>query len=149
MMVSCSTYAASRSSTVVYKGQLISHQIPLFYRDLTDPRLTSALVMVHQRFSTNTFPSWDRAHPYRFLSHNGEINTLRGNINWMRARERQFASALFGEDIKKVLPIVESNGSDSAVVRQLSRTAGAHRSFVGACRDDDDSRGMAERQADG
>jgi glutamate synthase domain-containing protein 2/glutamate synthase domain-containing protein 1/glutamate synthase domain-containing protein 3 len=103
------------SSTVVYKGQLISHQIPRFYRDLTDPELTSALVMVHQRFSTNTFPSWDRAHPYRFLSHNGEINTLRGNINWMRARERQFTSPLFGEDIKKVLPIVESNGSDSAV----------------------------------
>ena len=70
--------------------------------------------MVHQRFSTNTFPSWDRAHPYRFMSHNGEINTLRGNINWMVAREKLFSSPLFGDDIKKLLPIVEPNGSDSA-----------------------------------
>ncbi len=77
--------------------------------------MKTALAMVHQRFSTNTFPSWDRAHPYRFLSHNGEINTLRGNINWMRAREKLFASPLFGDDIKKILPIVEPNGSDSAV----------------------------------
>jgi len=103
------------SSTIVYKGQLISHQIPRFYADLRDSRVTSALAMVHQRFSTNTFPSWDRAHPYRFLCHNGEINTLRGNINWMHAREKQFASPLFGDDIKKVLPIIESNGSDSAM----------------------------------
>ena len=71
--------------------------------------------MVHQRFSTNTFPSWDRAHPYRFMSHNGEINTLRGNINWMHAREKLFSSPLFGDDIKKLLPIVEPNGSDSAM----------------------------------
>src|SRR6185312_15228933 len=103
------------SSTIVYKGQLISHQIPRFYPDLVDPAVRTALAMVHQRFSTNTFPSWDRAHPYRFLSHNGEINTLRGNINWMHAREKQFASELFGEDIKKLLPIIEENGSDSAV----------------------------------
>src|SRR5208283_2934010 len=103
------------SSTIVYKGQLISHQIPRFFPDLLDEGVTSALAMVHQRFSTNTFPSWDRAHPYRFLSHNGEINTLRGNINWMHAREKQFASELFGEDIKKVLPIIEENGSDSAM----------------------------------
>jgi glutamate synthase (NADPH) large chain len=103
------------SSTLVYKGQLISYQIPEFYPDLKDPLMKTALAMVHQRFSTNTFPSWDRAHPYRFLSHNGEINTLRGNINWMRAREQQFTSPLFGEDIKKVLPIVEPNGSDSAI----------------------------------
>ena len=71
--------------------------------------------MVHQRFSTNTFPSWDRAHPYRFIAHNGEINTLRGNINWMHAREKLFASPLFGDDIKKLLPIIEPNGSDSAM----------------------------------
>jgi len=109
-------YVCSLSSaTIVYKGQLISHQIPRFYPDLRDPAMTTALAMVHQRFSTNTFPSWDRAHPYRFLSHNGEINTLRGNINWMHAREKQFASALFGDDTKKILPIVEPNGSDSAV----------------------------------
>ena len=103
------------SSTIVYKGQLISYQIPRFYPDLIDPQMKTALAMVHQRFSTNTFPSWDRAHPYRFLSHNGEINTLRGNINWMHAREKQFASTLFGEDLKKILPIIEPNGSDSAM----------------------------------
>ncbi|MGH8011816.1 MAG: glutamate synthase large subunit [Candidatus Binataceae bacterium] len=103
------------SSTIIYKGQLISHQIPQFYPDLLDPAMVSALVMVHQRFSTNTFPSWDRAHPYRFLAHNGEINTLRGNINWMHAREKQFASPLFGADMEKILPIIENNGSDSAM----------------------------------
>ncbi len=107
----CSLSAA----TVVYKGQLISHQIPQFYLDLGDPAIKTALVMVHQRFSTNTFPSWDRAHPYRFLCHNGEINTLRGNINWMAARQKQFASPLFGNDMRKLLPIVEPTGSDSAM----------------------------------
>src|SRR5712664_4848890 len=109
-------YVCSASSaTVVYQGQLISHQIPRFYADLVDPSVETALVMVHQRFSTNTFPSWDRAHPYRFLCHNGEINTLRGNINWMHAREKLFSSPLFGDDIKKILPIIEPNGSDSAM----------------------------------
>jgi glutamate synthase (NADPH) large chain len=106
----CSLSAA----TVVYKGQLITNQIPLFYPDLTDTSMETALALVHQRFSTNTFPSWDRAHPYRFLAHNGEINTLRGNINWMHAREKQFVSDLFGDDIHKILPIVEPYGSDSA-----------------------------------
>ena len=101
--------------TVVYKGQLISTQMPEFFPDLLDPSFKTALAMVHQRFSTNTFPSWDRAHPYRFMSHNGEINTLRGNINWMHAREKMFSSPLFGDDIKKLLPIVEPNGSDSAM----------------------------------
>ncbi|HYA36488.1 MAG TPA: glutamate synthase large subunit, partial [Candidatus Binataceae bacterium] len=101
--------------TIVYKGQLISHQIPEFYPDLSDPLITTALAMVHQRFSTNTFPSWDRAHPYRFISHNGEINTLRGNVNWMHAREKLFASPLFGHDIAKLRPIIEPNGSDSAM----------------------------------
>ncbi len=100
--------------TVVYKGQLISTQIPQFFPDLLNGAVKTALAMVHQRFSTNTFPSWDRAHPYRFMSHNGEINTLRGNINWMHAREKLFSSPLFGDDIKKLLPIVEPNGSDSA-----------------------------------
>jgi glutamate synthase (NADPH) large chain len=109
-------YVCSLSSlTIVYKGQLISHQIPRFYPDLLDPQMETALAMVHQRFSTNTFPSWDRAHPYRFLCHNGEINTLRGNINWMHAREKQFASSLFGDDIKKIQPIIEADGSDSAM----------------------------------
>ncbi|MBF6568582.1 MAG: glutamate synthase large subunit [Candidatus Binataceae bacterium] len=107
----CSLSAA----TIVYKGQLISTQVPRFFPDLMDPLMQSALVMVHQRFSTNTFPSWERAHPYRFMSHNGEINTLRGNINWMHARQQLFASPLFGDDIKKLLPIIEPSGSDSAM----------------------------------
>jgi glutamate synthase (ferredoxin) len=109
-------YLPSLSSrTLVYKGLLLPEQIPAFYLDLVDPDLASAMALVHQRFSTNTFPSWDRAHPYRFIAHNGEINTLRGNINWMHARQSQFASPLFGDDIKKILPIIEPNGSDSAM----------------------------------
>src|SRR5260370_16415630 len=91
----------------------MSTQMTGFFPDLLDPAVKTALAMVHQRFSTNTFPSWDRAHPYRFLSHNGEINTLRGNINWMHAREKQFASELFGADINKIIPIIEPNGGDS------------------------------------
>jgi glutamate synthase domain-containing protein 2/glutamate synthase domain-containing protein 1/glutamate synthase domain-containing protein 3 len=109
-------YVCSLSGlTIVYKGQLISTQIPRFFPDLLDPAVQTALALVHQRFSTNTFPSWERAHPYRFLSHNGEINTLRGNINWMHARQMLFASPLFGDDIKKLLPIIEPTGSDSAM----------------------------------
>jgi glutamate synthase (ferredoxin) len=101
--------------TIVYKGLLLPDQIPAFYKDLTDPALSSALALVHQRFSTNTFPSWDRAHPYRFLAHNGEINTLRGNINWMHAREKMFASPLFGDDIKKIVPVIDTGTSDSGM----------------------------------
>ncbi|HEY6394155.1 MAG TPA: glutamate synthase large subunit, partial [Candidatus Binataceae bacterium] len=119
-------FSSLSASTIVYKGQLISHQIPQFYPDLLDPELSSALAMVHQRFSTNTFPSWDRAHPFRFLSHNGEINTLRGNENWMHARQMMFSSPLFGEDIKKLLPIVEPTQTDSGkfdnVLELLVRT---------------------------
>jgi glutamate synthase domain-containing protein 2/glutamate synthase domain-containing protein 1/glutamate synthase domain-containing protein 3 len=111
-----SFYVPSLSSrTLVYKGLLLPDQIPAFYRDLTDPAFQSALALVHQRFSTNTFPSWDRAHPYRFVAHNGEINTLRGNINWMHARESMFASPLFGDDMKKLFPIIAPGGSDSAM----------------------------------
>jgi glutamate synthase (ferredoxin) len=101
--------------TLVYKGMLLTAQLPVYFPDLTNPAMETALALVHSRFSTNTFPSWDRAHPYRYLAHNGEINTLRGNINWMRAREALFESEAFGEDIKKILPIVNPNGSDSAM----------------------------------
>ncbi len=101
--------------TIVYKGQLISYQIPLFFLDLQDKTLDSSLAMVHQRFSTNTFPSWKRAHPYRYIIHNGEINTVRGNNNWMFARQENLKSDLFGEDLKKLLPIVDSDGSDSGM----------------------------------
>jgi glutamate synthase domain-containing protein 2/glutamate synthase domain-containing protein 1/glutamate synthase domain-containing protein 3 len=101
--------------TLVYKGMLNAAQVLDYYPDLDDPLMESALAMVHQRFSTNTFPTWARAHPYRYLCHNGEINTLRGNIGWMHARETQFRSALFGDDVKKVLPIIDESGSDSAM----------------------------------
>ncbi|HSD81157.1 MAG TPA: glutamate synthase large subunit, partial [Solirubrobacteraceae bacterium] len=110
-----SFYAPSFSSrTLVYKGMLISHQLRGFYPDLQDERFASALALVHSRFSTNTFPSWDLAHPFRVIAHNGEINTLMGNVNWMRARESQLASELFGLDLQKVMPIVRPGGSDSA-----------------------------------
>jgi glutamate synthase (NADPH/NADH) large chain/glutamate synthase (ferredoxin) len=108
-------YIASLSSrTLVYKGMLISYQLADFYTDLADARMSSAFVLVHSRFSTNTFPSWELAHPYRMIAHNGEINTLQGNVNWMRARESQMASELFGDDLAKVLPVVRPGGSDSA-----------------------------------
>ncbi|MBJ7390992.1 MAG: glutamate synthase subunit alpha, partial [Chthoniobacterales bacterium] len=103
------------SRTIVFKGMLTTAQVAEFYPDLTDPRMESALALVHSRFSTNTFPSWDRAHPYRYVAHNGEINTLRGNVNWMHARESQFASPLFGEDMEQLKPIVHQDGSDSAM----------------------------------
>ena len=108
-------YAPSLSCrTLVYKGMLMPEQVGAYFLDLADPDMESALALVHSRFSTNTFPSWERSHPYRYIAHNGEINTLRGNINWMKARESQLASALF-DDVKKVLPIVNEAGSDSAM----------------------------------
>jgi glutamate synthase domain-containing protein 2/glutamate synthase domain-containing protein 1/glutamate synthase domain-containing protein 3 len=100
--------------TIVYKGLLLASQITNFYRELSDPDVVSALCLVHQRFSTNTFPSWQLAHPYRYVAHNGEINTLRGNVNWMQARQSLLESPLFGDDIKKLLPIIAPDGSDSA-----------------------------------
>ena len=100
--------------TIIYKGLLLANQIAEFYKELTDPDATSALALVHQRFSTNTFPTWPLAHPYRYLCHNGEINTVRGNVNWMHARERILSSPLFGDDLKKLSPIVSLGGSDSA-----------------------------------
>ena len=104
------------SRTIVYKGMLTAPQLPRYFPDLRDPRVASRLALVHSRFSTNTFPSWELAHPYRMVAHNGEVNTLRGNVNWMRARESQLASELFGEDLSKVLPVVRLGGSDSATL---------------------------------
>jgi len=102
------------SRTLVYKGMLTSPQLPRYYPDLCDERIASALALVHSRFSTNTFPSWELAHPYRMIAHNGEINTLRGNVNWMRARESQLESEVFGEHLEKLMPVVRPGGSDSA-----------------------------------
>ncbi|MFY2006146.1 glutamate synthase-related protein [Achromobacter xylosoxidans] len=100
--------------TVVYKGLLLADQVGRYYRDLADPRTVSALALVHQRFSTNTFPAWPLAHPYRMIAHNGEINTVKGNFNWLRAREGMMQSAVLGDDLKKLYPIVYEGQSDTA-----------------------------------
>ena len=102
------------SRTLVYKGMFLSYQVKAYYKDLSDPRMASALALVHQRFSTNTFPSWKLAHPYRMVAHNGEINTLRGNVNWMAARQASVSSPLFGSDISKLWPISYEGQSDTA-----------------------------------
>ncbi|MBO0346984.1 glutamate synthase large subunit [Roseibium sp. CAU 1637] len=108
-------YIVSLSSrTIVYKGMFLAYQLGAYYSDLKDERFTSALALVHQRFSTNTFPSWDLSHPYRMVAHNGEINTLRGNVNWMAARQASVSSPLFGDDISKLWPISYEGQSDTA-----------------------------------
>lgn len=109
-------YPSSLSSrTLVYKGMLMPVQVGQYYPELHDPDMESALALVHSRFSTNTFPSWERSHPYRYIAHNGEINTLRGNINWMHARQSLFESELFGDDMKKIQPVINIEGSDSTI----------------------------------
>jgi glutamate synthase (NADPH) large chain len=108
-------YSVSLSSrTLVYKGMFLSYQVKKYYKDLSDPRLASSMALVHQRFSTNTFPSWKLAHPYRMVAHNGEINTLRGNVNWMAARQASVRTPLFGSDIPKLWPISYEGQSDTA-----------------------------------
>jgi glutamate synthase (NADPH/NADH) large chain len=108
-------YTVSLSSrTLVYKGMFLSYQVKAYYKDLSDPRCISALALVHQRFSTNTFPSWKLAHPYRMVAHNGEINTLRGNVNWMAARQASVSSPFYGDDISKLWPISYEGQSDTA-----------------------------------
>ena len=110
-----SFYMCSLScNTIVYKGLLMAHQIAEFYKDLQDQDVVSAFALVHSRFSTNTLGSWRLAHPYRYLAHNGEINTLRGNVNWMHAREAQFKSPLFGDDVTKITPVTKPGDSDTA-----------------------------------
>jgi len=108
-------YTASLSSrTIVYKGMFLSHQVAAYFEDLRDARMTSALALVHQRFSTNTFPSWELAHPFRMVAHNGEINTVRGNINWMNARRHSMQSELLGDDLAKLWPVIKEAQSDTA-----------------------------------
>ena len=107
------------SRTIVYKGMLTALQLETFYPDLHDPAMESAIALVHARYSTNTFPSWKLAQPFRMLAHNGEINTLRGNINWMSAREKNLKSPLFGEDLPKLFPVIDPTGSDSAIFDQV------------------------------
>jgi glutamate synthase domain-containing protein 2/glutamate synthase domain-containing protein 1/glutamate synthase domain-containing protein 3 len=107
-------FASLSARTLIYKGMLTTKQLDGFYPELRDPSMESALALVHSRFSTNTFPSWELAHPYRFVIHNGEINTMRGNQNWMHARQKQFKSDLFETDLNNVFPIIQEGGSDSA-----------------------------------
>ncbi|MBF0460419.1 MAG: glutamate synthase large subunit [Magnetococcales bacterium] len=106
--------ASMSTRTLLYKGMFLADQVAAYYPDLSEPTMVSAFAMVHQRYSTNTFPTWDLAHPYRMICHNGEINTLRGNINWMHAREAVLSSPLFGDGIKRLFPIVPEGISDSA-----------------------------------
>ena len=109
-------YVASLSSrTLVYKGMLLAEQLRGYFPDLSDPRFDSAIALVHSRFSTNTFPAWKRAHPNRILAHNGEINTIRGNVNAIKARQALFRSAAFGPDLARVLPVIDEDGTDSAM----------------------------------
>ncbi|MCP3870375.1 MAG: glutamate synthase large subunit [Gammaproteobacteria bacterium] len=107
-------FSSFSSRTVTYKGMLLAEQVGDYYPDLLDGRIASALALVHQRFSTNTFPTWDLAHPFRMIAHNGEINTLRGNVNWMAARKHSMASEILGEDLEKVWPLIPEGQSDSA-----------------------------------
>ncbi|KAA9004803.1 glutamate synthase large subunit [Paenibacillus spiritus] len=100
---------------IVYKGMLTTEQVGQFYLDLQNEAFESAIALVHSRFSTNTFPSWERAHPYRFMIHNGEINTLRGNVNWMHARQSLFKSEVFGQDLEKIKPVINPDGSDTGM----------------------------------
>ncbi|MEK9686262.1 MAG: glutamate synthase subunit alpha, partial [Methylophilaceae bacterium] len=108
-------YIPSMSSrTIVYKGMLLAAEVGVYFKDLLDEKFTSAIALVHQRFSTNTFPSWDLAHPFRMIAHNGEINTVQGNVNWMHARHETMKSMLLGEDLEKLWPLIEDGQSDSA-----------------------------------
>ena len=115
-------FASLSTRTIVYKGMLTTSQLSPFYPDLSDKEFTSAIALVHSRFSTNTFPSWSRAQPMRYIAHNGEINTLRGNVNWMYAREKNLSSDLFGDDLQKVLRVIDNEASDSGAFDNLLET---------------------------
>ena len=120
-----------------------------FYKDLNDERFESALALVHQRFSTNTFPSWELAQPFRYLCHNGEINTLRGNINWMLARRHNMESELFGDDLEKLWPLIGDGNSDSATFDNALELLVHQRLLAGPRHDADDPRGVGRQPADG
>ena len=134
--------------TVVYKGLLLADQVGRYYRDLADPRTVSALALVHQRFSTNTFPAWPLAHPYRMIAHNGEINTVKGNFNWLRAREGMMQSAVLGDDLKALSHRLR-RPVGHRYVRQLPGTAGELGLLAGPRHDDDDPGSLGTAHADG
>ena len=123
--------------TLVYKGMFLAYQLGAYYLDLHHPKFASALALVHQRFSTNTFPSWKLAHPYRMVAHNGEINTLRGNLNWMAARQASVSSPLFGKNISRLWPI-SYEPVRHRLLRQRARVPGAGRLQPRPCRHDAD-----------
>ena len=142
-------YVASLSSnTIVYKGMLIADQVERMFPDLADPDVESALALVHSRFSTNTFPSWPLAHPYRYCAHNGEINTLRGNINWMRAREVLCRSDLFGDDLQKLFPLMRRGPERHRDVRQRAGVPRPDRPTARPRRPDDDSGAVEQPRVD-
>jgi glutamate synthase domain-containing protein 1 len=127
---------------------LLAAQVPAFFKDLRHKEMKSALALIHMRFSTNTFPTWDLAHPFRMIAHNGEINTLRGNINWMRTREAVMESPHYGSDLKRMLPIVMEGQSDSATFDTVLELLVMSGRSSAACDHDDDSRGMVEKRPD-
>ena len=135
--------------TIVYKGMVLVRQLAPYYRDLLDPRYETALALVHQRFATNTFPSWRLAHPYRMVAHNGEINTLRGNVNWMAARQASIDSELFGADISKLWPISYEGQSDTACFDNALRISRSGRLLAQPRDDDADPGGLGRQSADG
>ena len=136
------------TKVIIYKGMLTPEQLLPYYADLRDEDFETHLAMVHSRFSTNTFPSWDRAQPLRFMSHNGEINTLRGNKNWMRAREGSAASDLFGDDLSKLFPVVEPECSDSGTFDNVLEFLLMNGRTLPGSNHDDGSRGLAEARHD-
>ena len=135
--------------TVVYKGMFLADQLGTYYPDLRDKDFASALALVHQRFSTNTFPTWSLAHPYRMIAHNGEINTLRGNNNWMAARQASVSSPLFGDDISQAVADLLRRPVRHRLLRQRARIPGAGRLPARARDDDDDPRGLGGQSAHG
>ncbi len=147
-------FASLSSRTIVYKGMLSAPQVEPFFPDLSDERYQSNLALVHSRFSTNTFPSWERAHPYRYIAHNGEINTVQGNRNWMRAREAMLASTLIpgstgGRGIDRLFPIVHPKGSDSGSFDECLELLHLGGPVAAARAADDDSRAVGEPRGDG
>ena len=131
--------------TIIYKGLMLAPQIEKFYFELANPLVTSALCLVHQRFSTNTFPSWKLAHPYRYVAHNGEINTIRGNVSWMNARQSVLESPLHAEKIGHLFPVITPGGSDSVVARQCSGVPLSVGPFPAPRHGDADSRSMGRQ----
>ena len=136
---------AGPSST---KACCLAEQLADFYVELKDPSMVSALAMVHQRFSTNTFPTWELAQPFRMLAHNGEINTVRGNAAWMAAREQLFQGEVFGEDVRHILPTITPGGSDSAMLDNVVELPASRRAQLAARDDDARARGLAKRRLD-